>query len=457
MKSINIKIASFLTILLCVLEIVLLVYLLQTVLHSRFQEEVSRILRSGSNHRSVLEDHYSEETIKHIALMENNPDTGVVIMNVHRDIIGQSNNGVISELEKLDMDKLFQSPDQLVVKHWRTTPYLVSVHPYEAKQESGILILFQSTEALHSLDKELQKQFLIAGVFIFLIVVTLYILLTRVITRPLWNMRKATEQLSTGDYTVTIPVYSRDEIGQLAVTIQNLAYELQSLQQSRNDFLASVAHELGTPLTYLIGYVKVAQRPTTSPEQLQRYLTIIQEEAQRMTKLVQDLMELARLGEVHFSIKREVVSIPALLQQMEQMMSRQFEEKQVRLQVKTSEEIVVLGDPIRLQQVFTNLLDNALQHSHAGQTVTIAAEQSKEAVIFTVIDEGDGIAPEHVPFVFDRMYRVDQSRARHLGGAGLGLSIAKEIIQAHQGTIVVTSKVGRGTTFTVTLKRVKQV
>lgn len=230
--------------------------------------------------------------------------------------------------------------------------------------------------------------------------------------------------------------------------------EERTLDRMRKDFVASVSHELRTPLAMMQGYGEaLLDEFGEDPEQRAELTGIILEETHRMKRLVNDLLDLAQLESGQFELHTTDLDVGGLVKRVGRKFHTLAHEQGIRLQVDFNEEesFVIDGDSDRLEQVFTNLMDNAMRHTPSGETVTLAVGKEGGFVRVSVADTGEGIPEEDLPFIFERFYKVDKARTRSKGGTGLGLSIAKNIILKHSGDIIVSSTVGIGTTFTVFL------
>jgi len=232
-----------------------------------------------------------------------------------------------------------------------------------------------------------------------------------------------------------------------------MADQVEATRQSQRDFVANVSHELKTPLTSIQGFSQALLDGTAStPEATARAARIIHDEAERMRRLVDELLILARFDAGQMVMARDPVELGPLLRGCVEKLAPQAQAAGVALALDVPERLFVTGDTDRLAQVFTNLLDNALAHTPAGSKVVLAARpaEDRRAVEVAVADAGEGIPAGVLPRIFERFYQVDKSRRRSRG-AGLGLAITKEIVEAHGGTITAESVVGLGTRFTVRL------
>ena len=258
-------------------------------------------------------------------------------------------------------------------------------------------------------------------------------------------MKRATEQLSIGNNQVELHTERNDELGELAKSIQSLSNDLDRLKNERKEFLASISHELRTPLTYIKGYADIIHRRSLSEQELIEYIEIIREETEQLSKLIKHLFELAKMDQYSFVINRELVTLKTLIASIIDLIQPVIQQKNISVSLQCPYYIKAFVDPHRFQQVILNILDNAVKHSPKGSVITIEVREQREFITITVLDHGEGIPKQDLPFVFDRLYRVDKSRSRKSGGSGLGLAIAREIVESHGGSMRINSKFGEGT------------
>ena len=228
-------------------------------------------------------------------------------------------------------------------------------------------------------------------------------------------------------------------------------------EQMRTDFVANASHELRTPLATLLGFLETLQDDSAVEDKglRTRFIRIMFDEAKRMHRLVDDLISLSRIEAERFSLPRESVQLLSLVDEVRASCGRVIEEKQSAVLVECrGTEPVVLGDRSQLLQLLRNLVVNALKYGPSGEPLTIRFEEAGPDMLrMSVIDRGEGIAPEHLPRLTERFYRVDPSRSRAMGGTGLGLAIVKHIVGRHRGRLDIRSKVGEGTAVRVYLPR----
>ncbi len=234
--------------------------------------------------------------------------------------------------------------------------------------------------------------------------------------------------------------------------------ELEKLEMNRREFVANVSHELKTPLTTVKSYAETLIQAESIPKEMQdTFLNIIVQEADRMNRLVYDLLLLSKLNYNNSKTENEPVDVRGLICDILRRMHLAMEEKKQTLSVSIPENIPkVAGSRDKLEQVFVNIISNAVKYTDDGGKVTVYAGEMYDYVFVKVIDTGMGIPEEDLPFIFDRFYRVDKARSRAAGGTGLGLAIAKEIVESHSGKISVASKLGEGTEFTINLPVYKE-
>lgn len=296
-----------------------------------------------------------------------------------------------------------------------------------------------------------------AGLLALLLSLLLAFLMTRWITSPLQRVTAAARDLASGQMR-TIEPNGPSEIQSLAQTFNEMGRKVTASQQSQRDFVANVSHELRTPLTSIQGYAQAILDGTAGTgAALKQAAQVVYDEAGRMHRLVVDLLDLARLDSGIVPLDVQPIDLRGLLHEVVEKMTPLSKSSKVSLSLDGEASIKVRGDYDRLTQVFTNLVDNAIKHTPDGGQVRISVAPEKDFAMVAVSDTGRGIAGEEAKRIFERFYQVDKSRKAGRGrGSGLGLSIAKQIVQAHHGTIEVKSKPGAGSHFIVRLPQSQQ-
>lgn len=290
-----------------------------------------------------------------------------------------------------------------------------------------------------------------------LVAVAASLFISRRVVAPVRHMMLASQRIADGRYQERVDVPgdvtkdSLDELGELALRFNQMAAKLEQTENLRRQLIADVAHELRTPLTTIKGSMEglldgVLPADEDTFQQVYR-------EADRLQRLVNDLQELSRVEAGAYELHRKPVTVEKLASEVRERLLRQYEDKAVQIDVNIPTGLpLVWADEDRIGQVLLNLAGNALQHTFPGGRVEISARKSDGEVQVAVTDTGEGIAAEHLPHLFTRFYRADKSRARALGGSGIGLTIARHLVEAHGGKIWVESEgLGKGSRFSFTI------
>jgi two-component system, OmpR family, phosphate regulon sensor histidine kinase PhoR len=228
--------------------------------------------------------------------------------------------------------------------------------------------------------------------------------------------------------------------------------QVERLEKIRQEFLSNISHELRTPLTSILAFVETLEDGAIDDKDNNRhFLGVIRRNAERMHELIADILELSMIESGHVSIQTKALRVTSLVDEVFTALSSKAAEREVTLLNRVPKDLKANADPIRLEQMLTNLIDNAIKFNRRGGSVTVTASGSDEKASISVTDTGEGILPDHLPRVFERFYRADRGRTREVGGTGLGLAIVKHLTRLHGGEVSVTSAPSQGTTFTIEL------
>jgi signal transduction histidine kinase len=294
------------------------------------------------------------------------------------------------------------------------------------------------------------RRALIYGAFAALLLALLLgAVLARTISRPIRELTGATQRMAGGELGIQVPIRGNDEVGELALSFNQMSSDLAQATQARRQMTADIAHDLRTPLSVILGYTEALSddKLTGTRETYE----VMHNEAQHLSHLIDDLrlLSLADTGELPLTLRR--VTPAELLERTAAAHQPQAATKNLELIVDAAPTLPEIDvDPERMAQVLNNLVGNALRHTPEGGLVRLSAARQKGALTLAVADTGEGIPADELPYIFNRFYRGDQARLQN-GESGLGLAIARSIVRAHGGKISVDSTVGAGTTFTITL------
>ncbi len=293
-------------------------------------------------------------------------------------------------------------------------------------------------------------------ILLFLLSLIILIFFTELVYMPLRKITKATEQYAAGNMSYEFSVESEDEMGYLAASLAYMAGEIARQEDDQKKFIANVSHDFRSPLTSIRGYL-VAMQDGTIPEEMHgKYLGIVINETDRLTKLTNELLTLNNLNTRGMLLDRTDFDINQVIRNVAESFGGTCIDKKIAIElVLTDEKMLVNADMSKIQQVLYNLVDNAIKFSHKDSSVKIETTEKHSKVFVSVKDSGIGIPKEDQKLIFDRFYKSDASRGKDKKGTGLGLAIVKEIIKAHEENINVISTAGVGTEFIFSLAKAK--
>lgn len=276
---------------------------------------------------------------------------------------------------------------------------------------------------------------------------------SRWVTAPLDNMVEASKDVAAGNYDRDISLDGPEEVRSLAIAFNNMAHRVKASQQMERDFVANVSHELKTPLTSIKGFSQaILDGAVDNVAAREHAARVIYDEANRLHRLVEDLLDLAKIDSRQIEFGRKPVNLGLLVRNVIEKLSLRAAEKGIDITDRLPELPIIIGDGDRLAQVLTNLCDNAIQHTPEGKTVCVHGETEGNWVLIHVDDSGPGIPPSELSRIFERFYQIDKARKHGKGqGSGLGLAISREIVRAHGGRLVAQSVAGYGSRFSLSL------
>lgn len=318
-------------------------------------------------------------------------------------------------------------------------------------QQKGVLVLSAPVE---DIVENVNQVTLWLGIFsaLFTIVVSLITFYSsNVLTLSIRKFNRAIAKMSGGDFSVRVDEKEIAEFGELAKAFNMMSEKLENLDEARNQFVSDASHELKTPLASMkILSESLLTQPDAPKELYKEFMGDINSEVDRLSLVINDLLTLVKTDRGMDTLVIGDVELGELIKHITGTVSPLARSKHITVSYEYVD-VSLKGDELRLNQVFTNIIDNAIKYSPENTTITVTLTQTLNNAVVSVSDQGIGISPEDLTRIFERFYRVDKARSRQAGGTGLGLSIVKQIIEQHGGSIEVKSEPGQGTTFTVTL------
>ncbi|HHW57918.1 MAG TPA: heavy metal sensor histidine kinase [Clostridia bacterium] len=321
----------------------------------------------------------------------------------------------------------------------------------------GIIVIAQSLNLMDIAMKNLFGIFTIIIPILIGIAILGGIIISNKALKPISHMTKVAREISVGDLSKRLNLpYTNDEVGNLAQTFDMMIEKLENSFKRQKQFTHDASHELRTPIAVIQTQAESALNSTGTKEEYKKALQVILEEAKHMSKLVHDLLFLARSDSNTEKLTIENLNFSELIEGIVNELAPLAENNGLTLKIIKNDSSYIRGDQTRIIQLFYNLIDNAIKYTPAGGKVEISVENAGKFIKTSIKDTGIGIPEEHLPHIFERFYRVDKARTRKSGGSGLGLSICQWIINAHGGKIQVESCEGKGTTFVVWLPTLKK-
>ncbi|CCQ96371.1 putative Sensor histidine kinase [[Clostridium] ultunense Esp] len=378
--------------------------------------------------------------------------------------IGMGRNGPPSFTSGTPEELLLLSPEGVVIADSTSSrigekispdTYKGQIRPlYDEKGERiGFILLGLSpqsgyTRLENSFLKSVNEAVWISGGIALVIAILISLLISVGLTRPLKKLTQATQGFSKGDWSKRVKIKTNDEIGALALSFNRMADRLEQLEKVRKNLIADVAHELRTPLFILRGNLESMLMKGDPPNE--ERLALLHDETVRMAHMVNDLQNISLAEAGKLPLHKEEVNLISLVQKVVQIFSAQLEEKKISIHLDLGEELTSVSlDPNRIEQVLVNLIGNGIRYTPNDGVIEITGRREGERMIISVRDTGPGIAPDDLPYLFERFYRSDKGRSRTEGGTGLGLAIAKGYVEAHGGSIQAENHPEGGSIFTI--------
>lgn len=317
------------------------------------------------------------------------------------------------------------------------------------EQLRGAIFLYTPLSTMYEPFRSFQVIILVTSIVLLVLMIFIARKITNYLVKPIKKMTEVTKRMAAGDFSERVMINQKDELGELTHSFNTMAISLQEVEEKRKEFLANVSHELRTPISYMKGFTEGVEEGVV---EIEKYITIMKRETSRLERLIHDLLDLAQLEGDSYPMKSTPISFAQLIIDVVERFEIEWKERGIEVILDIDEDIIIYGDFDRLEQVVSNLLQNAIRHSGNDSNIEVSLVENKEKeAVMQIKDEGEGIPEKDLPKVLDRFYRVNKARTRKDGGTGIGLAIVHQIIKKHEGTILIKSKLGIGTTVTVKL------
>jgi signal transduction histidine kinase len=431
-------------------------FVLDQVLSGFYYGKVSNeIDRLSSRYSELLAQNQNPMVMHMVGMIADFSQIPLVVIDSSGQVLVSSVQGDSQGLV-LERDIHTLSKGEIIQREY-TVPvteerYLVSGKPViQDGQFLGGVYVLSSIQGIDESVQAIRNLLLLSGVGALFLALGFTWVLSSKLSSPLIQMEMATRKIAKGNLDTRVKLTSRDEMGSLAAAINDLAYELKRYRDSRSEFFASISHELRTPITYLEGYAQILKEGLYQNEQeKQSYLTIIQQEAGKLTRMINDLFDIAKMEAGKVELNVEWVDLNEVLDAVLQKIELKAKEKGLSVEDHTIGNIpLVYADGLRMEQILVNLLENAIRYTEKG-SIKVNMKMDASHIKISIEDTGIGIPKDELPYIFERFYRVEKSRSKEYGGTGLGLSIVKQLVELQSGTIDVWSQPGIGTKFEVT-------
>ena len=403
-------------------------------------EQMLRVIASHANDLAII----VTDTDGTVLITEGNKDAASLLTQViPHALMAEATEDVGFITDNSTLQELFDTPQ---------TVYATSIQADDGTVVGAVLI-YASPEMMPGLSNVISKAIVHSILWILIAVLIAVYFVTERILSPLRAISAAAKSFAQGKFDVRVPVRGRDEIAELAVAINNMAESLNNYDTMRNTFMSNVSHDLRTPMTSISGFIDGILDGVIPPEKHEYYLKLVSDEVKRLSRLVASLLDLSRIqaGERKFTMAS--FDICEMGRQILISFEQKIETKHLNVEFDCAEEnINVIADRDAIYQIFYNLCDNAVKFATEGGLFRISIRKLKNRkFLVSVFNEGQGIAPADLPYVFERFYKSDKSRGLNKSGVGLGLFIAKTIVDAHHETIWAESEFGKNCCFNFTL------
>lgn len=337
---------------------------------------------------------------------------------------------------------------------YRSELRLIGIPIIKDESVQGALLISMPVAPVEEVADTLKNQLILISILLLAVALAISFIMSKFFTKPILEIDKAAAEMASGNLKVRLKPKSKDELGRLTNTINNLAVQLSKVDQLRKDLIANVSHELRTPLSLIRGYAETIRDVSGyDREKRNRQLEIIIEESERLSKIVDDILNLSQMQAGYTKLNIKNFNLNNTVKNVVERYSILCEKLNIKMIIKSDEFVIVSADEAKIEQVLYNIINNALNHTSPGDTITIEVESFGKTIKVQISDTGSGIPEDELDYIWERYHKANKQKGIRQLGTGLGLTIVKSILQLHNSDFGVKSKAGEGTTFWFTLKK----
>jgi len=460
-------------VLLTIIAVFVLNFFVSLKLRDRFEQRISEQLQSnavlvGEILKEDLIEGRGEDIQNKTKALADKLDLRITVINRQGKVIGDSETTpslMENHDDRPEVKRAIENGFGQSTRFSDTLDYnmkYVAVRVNDGDEHLGIVRFALPLSEVQLQIQTIYRVVLLGAFVAIVIALTAAYFISRSIISPISQMQIAAQRIAKGDFSRKLKIKSRDELGELAKSLNIMSNELQQkienlkrMDSVRTDFVANVSHELKTPLTLIKGYIETLEdRAINDKEKAHKFISIIKEHTNRLENIINDLLSLSELELSRNSIVKTEFDLRHLIDEVAMGFGHALDAKQQTLKINPKgDDFRIAADRDKIEQVFVNLIDNSVKYTEDAGRINISLLEQQDAITVTVEDNGIGIAKKYLDRVFERFYRVDKARSRELGGTGLGLGIAKHIVLAHNGKIDIESQINEGTKVFVTLPK----
>ena len=458
---------------LTLIVVFVLYFFVSLKLQNNFERKITEELQSnatlvGDILTGDLVDHKTEDIQRKIKTLAGKLDLRITVVDIQGKVLGDSEKDpalMENHKDRLEIAEAVEKGFSQSTHFSDTLNYnmkYVAVRVDDSGNRLGVVRFALPLSEVQLQIQLIYRVLLFGAIVAVVIAFTVAYFLSRSITFPISRMQDAAQRIAKGDFSGKVNIKSKDELGELAKSLNIMAAELQQKMENlkrmdrvRTDFVANVSHELKTPLTLIKGYIETLQdRAINDKEKAQRFIAIIKENTNRLENIIEDLLSLSELELSKDCLNKTEFDLKKLIDEIVLSFGYALDTKRHILSIdQRGDDFKIKADRDKIEQVIVNLIDNAVKYTNEAGQIDIFLLERQDEITITIRDNGIGIPREDIDRVFERFYRVDKARSRELGGTGLGLGIAKHIVLAHNGQISIESEIRKGTKVLIRLPK----